>query len=242
MGEPLVLLPGLSNTAEVWDEVRARLGPVDCIVPEHAASASADEIAAAHLAALPRRFALAGFSFGGYVALAMAAQARNRITRLALVSSGPGSDSPEGRANREKLIGLAQQGRYDTIDARMAPLLVHPDNRESAAINAVRKRMSEQYGVERYIEHQRAAAGRSSRLELLPTLEQPVLIAVGREDRITPLALSEQMARSLPVAELVILEQCGHLAPLEAAAPLAAALARWMQREIKATDPMRIKA
>jgi len=69
-----------------------------------------------------------------------------------------------------------------------------------------------------------------------------VLIAVGREDRITPLALSEQMARSLPVAELVILEQCGHLAPLEAAAPLAAALARWMQREIKATDPMRIKA
>jgi len=122
MGEPLVLLPGLSNTAEVWDAVRARPGPVDCIVPEHGTSASVDEIAAAHLAALPGRFALAGFSFGGYLALAMAAQVRNRITRLALISRGPGNDSPQGRANREKLIGLARQGHYDTIDARMAPL------------------------------------------------------------------------------------------------------------------------
>jgi pimeloyl-ACP methyl ester carboxylesterase len=239
MAEPLVLLPGLSTSAEVWGEVRARLGSIDCIAPEHPASASVDEIASAHLARLPERFSLAGFSFGGYVALAMAAAAPERIARLALVSTGAGSDSPEGRSNREKLIGLAREGRYETIDARMAPLLVHPDHRDLPAINATRSRMFASYGVERYVMHQRAAGARPSRVELLPRLELPVLVAVGREDRITPPALSEHIARAVPGAELVMLDRCGHLAPLEATAALASALARWMGRGTRKPETMK---
>lgn len=41
------------------------------------------------------------------------------------------------------------------------------------------------------------------------------LVMVGRQDKVTPLALSEAIARELPQARLVVLEDCGHMLLLE---------------------------
>jgi pimeloyl-ACP methyl ester carboxylesterase len=69
---------------------------------------------------------------------------------------------------------------------------------------------------------------RPARTDVLAALRVPTLIAVGREDRITPLAQHEEMARRIPASDLVIFERCGHLAPLEAPVELAAAITQWM--------------
>ena len=224
----LLLLPGLSSTPELWDSVCASL-PVGIVtLPlENAALEDIDAIAAEILAAAPPRFALAGFSFGGYVALAMAARAGDRIERLALIATGANADSPEAAASRKRLIEIAQAD-YASIDGRMTKFLLHPDRVDDAAIHEKRQRMSRDYGASRFIAQQRAAMARPARTAVLASIRVPTLIAVGREDRVTPLAQHEEMARRIPAADLVVFERCGHLVPLEAPVELAGALTKWM--------------
>ncbi len=226
---PLLLLPGLSSTPELWDDVRAAL-PVGISgkALENPALDDIDAIAAEILAAAPPLFALAGFSFGGYVALAIAAKAGNRIERLALIATGANPDSPDASASRIRLTELAQSGAYESIDGKMTRFLLHPDRIEDAAIHATRSRMSRDYGAERFIAHQRAAMARPARDSTIASIRVPTLIAVGRQDRITPLAQHEEMARCIPAADFVVFERCGHLVPLEAPNELAGALAKWM--------------
>lgn len=225
---PLLLLPGLSSTPELWDDVRAAL-PVGIASTalENPAIEDIDAIAAAILAKAPPRFALAGFSFGGYVALAIAAQAMDRIERMALIATGSNADSPEAAASRERLIGIARD-HYESVDGRMTKFLLHPERVEDPGIHEKRLRMSREYGAVRFIAQQRAAMGRPAREPVLASIRVPTLIAVGREDRITPLAQHEEMARRVPASELVVFERCGHLAPLEAPVELARALTKWM--------------
>lgn len=226
---PLLLLPGLSSTQELWDGVRAAL-PVGivCHPQENPALDDVDEIAAEILATAPPRFALAGFSFGGYVALAIAAMAAERIERLALISTGANADSAQTAASRSELIGLARSGDYESIDGKLTRFLLHPHRQDDAAIHARRSRMSSDYGADRFVAHQRAAMARPARDATLASIRVPTLIAVGREDRITPLAQHEEMARRIPAADLVVFERCGHLVPLEAPLALAGALTKWM--------------
>jgi pimeloyl-ACP methyl ester carboxylesterase len=226
---PLLLLPGLTCTPELWDGVRAAL-PVGiaCTALENPLLDDVDAIAAALLVQAPPRFALAGFSFGGYVALAIAAQAGNRIERLALLSTGANADSPEAAANRSNLVKLAQTGGYETIDSKLTRFLLHADHVTDATIAGKRARMSRDYGVARYVAHQKACMARPARDATLASIRVPTLVAVGREDRITPLAQHEEMARRIPAADLVVLDHCGHLSPLEAPVTLAAALTKWM--------------
>ena len=225
---PLLLLPGLSCTRELWDSVRAALpAGIAAQALENAALEDIDAIAADILAVAPPRFALAGFSFGGYVALAIAAQAADRIERLALIATGTNADSPEAAAGRKRLIEIAQSD-YGSIDGRMTKFLLHPDRIEDAAIHEKRSRMSRDYGAARFVAQQRAAMGRPARDSVLASIRVPTLVAVGREDRVTPLAQHEEMARRVPAAELVVFERCGHLVPLEAPAELAGAISKWM--------------
>ncbi len=227
---PLLLLPGLSCTRELWDSVRAALpAGIAAQALEHAALEDIDAIAADILAVAPPRFALAGFSFGGYVALAIAAQAADRIERLALIATGTNADSPEAATGRKRLIEIALSD-YGSIDGRMTKFLLHPDHAEDAAIHEKRSRMSRDYGAARFVAQQRAAMGRPARDAVLASIRVPTLVAVGREDRITPLAQHEEMARRVPAAELVVFEHCGHLAPLEAPAELAGAISKWMMQ------------
>ena len=226
---PLLLLPGLSSTPELWDAVRAAL-PVGivCTALENPALEDVDAIAAKILAAAPPRFALAGFSFGGYVSLAIAAQAGERVERLALIATGANADSTEASASRKRLIELALSGSYESIDDKMTRFLLHPDHQEDAQIHEKRLRMSREYGAATFVAQQRAAMARPSRESTLASIRVPTLIAVGREDRVTPLAQHEEIARRIPAADLVVFEHCGHLVPLEAPVELAAALTKWM--------------
>jgi len=226
---PLLLLPGLSSTPELWDSVRAAL-PVGIVSTalENPAMEDIDAIAEEILAKAPPLFALAGFSFGGYVALAIAARAANRIERLALIATGANADSPEAAASRTRLVELAQSGAYESIDGKMTRFLLHPDHADDASILAIRARMSRDYGAGTFVAQQRAAMTRPARDAVLASIRVPTLIAVGREDRVTPLAQHEEMARRIPAADLAVFEHCGHLVPLEAPLDLAAALTKWM--------------
>jgi pimeloyl-ACP methyl ester carboxylesterase len=60
-----------------------------------------------------------------------------------------------------------------------------------------------------------AEAGRHSARDLLPSIAVPTLIIAGDQDGFTPPALSEELAKSIPGAELVMIEGGTHTAPIE---------------------------
>ena len=64
--------------------------------------------------------------------------------------------------------------------------------------------------------------------------ELETLILVGREDRVTPLSHSEQIAAAVPRAQLVVLDNCGHMLLLEHHAEVSAQLDALVARAVRA--------
>jgi len=231
MSTPIVLVPGLNCTAECYaGQIPAlwQFGSVQ--VADHKRGSTMAEIAAAILGDAPPRFALAGFSMGGYIVFEMLRQEPERITRLALIDTMARLDTPERLQKRHDAIRLAQAGKHRQIVAANYAESVHPQNARDAAIRETSIRMAVENGPEVYIRQQQAIIGRPDSLPLLPTIGVPTTIIVGEADTITPVADSRIMADTIPNAELVMIAGAGHMSPTEQPAAAAAALVGWMQR------------
>lgn len=231
MSTPIVLVPGLNCTAECYaGQIPAlwQFGSVQ--VADHKRGITMAEIAGAILGDAPPRFALAGFSMGGYIVFEMLRQAPERITRLALIDTMARLDTPERLQKRHDAIRLAQAGKHRQIVAANYAESVHPQNAGDAAIRETSIRMAVENGPEVYIRQQQAIIGRPDSLPLLPTIGVPTTIIVGEADTITPVADSRIMADTIPNAELVMIAGAGHMSPTEQPAAAAAALVGWMQR------------
>jgi pimeloyl-ACP methyl ester carboxylesterase len=66
--------------------------------------------------------------------------------------------------------------------------------------------------------------------DLLDDISVPTLLVAGRRDLVTPVFLSEEMARRIPNAELVVFEDCGHMSPFERHEELAAHIRKFADR------------
>ena len=159
---PMVLVPGLLCTARLYAEqvpVLWRFGPV--MIADHRRDDTAAAIAARILAAAPPRFALAGLSMGGYLALEVMRQAPDRVARLALLDTNARGDTPEISERRRRQIELAQNGRLGEIVDQQLPLFVHRDRRGDTSLIEIVRVMAEETGVEAFVRQQRALIGRA---------------------------------------------------------------------------------
>jgi len=230
--DTLVLLPGLLNDSALWSHQLAHLSDTidDIRVPDLTRHETVREIAAAVLADAPERFALAGLSMGGYVALEIVRQAPQRVERLALMDTSAREDSEEQRRRRTGLLQLADMGRFKGVTPRLLPMLVHPSRLADKAVTAPIFEMAARVGRDGFIRQQKAILSRADSRALLATIACPTLVLCGRQDQLTPLHLSEEMAAAIPGAELVVVEECGHLPALERPEVTTAALQRWLER------------
>jgi pimeloyl-ACP methyl ester carboxylesterase len=64
--------------------------------------------------------------------------------------------------------------------------------------------------------------------DLLPSIAVPTLVVGGAEDRVTPPALQEEIAAGIPGARLMLLDNCGHLAPMEQPQTVSQAMRDWL--------------
>jgi len=229
MSEPLVLIPGLTCTAELFAPQWRRLGierPV--LVAEQREDESLGAMAERLLAAAPPHFALCGLSMGGYLAFEVMRRAPGRVSKLALLDTSAKPATPETNALREEMIALAEAGQFERVMGMLWTRLVAPARREDEALRAVVRRMAAETGPEAFVRQQRAIMGRpDSRLDL-PAIAVPALVLAGSEDIITPPRESEEIAAGIPGAKLVILPGCGHLSTLESPDSVTAALAEWL--------------
>jgi len=233
MAPALVLIPGLICTAELWEAQIADLADLaDVTVADHTGQDSMAALARSILDAAPQRFALAGLSMGGYIALEIMRQAPERVERLALLDTNARADTPEQSKRRRDFITLAERGRFLGISPRMIQDLVHPDHAADRTIANTIVRMARETGREAFIRQQTAIINRIDSRPYLPRISCPTLVLCGREDKLSPVELHEEMARMIPGAKLRVVEHCGHLAPLEQPAETSRHLAAWLRGEL----------
>ncbi len=228
---PLILLPGLLCDAALWEPQIAALADIaECHVADLTTQSGIAEMAASVLRDAPwREFALAGLSMGGYVALEIMRQAPRRVMRLALLDTRARAELPEETQRRRQLMELAQRGRnFTPVTNRMLPLMLHESRVQDAPLVETIRGMAERTGIEAYLRQQHAIIARPDYRDLLTAIECPTLVLCGRQDRLTPLENSEQMAAAIPHAQLAVVEECGHMSPLERPAEVNRALRSWL--------------
>jgi pimeloyl-ACP methyl ester carboxylesterase len=226
---PLLLLPGLLCDAALWRAQIADLADLaECRVADLTRDDSMGTMAEAALADAPPRFALAGLSMGGYVAHEIMRRAPGRVERLALLDTSARADSDEQRARRHSLLALARRGRFRGVTPRLLPQLVHPARLDDAPLVETVMGMAERVGRDGFLRQQTAILGRPDSRPDLPRIACPTLVLCGRQDALTPLEVHEEMAAVISAARLVVVEECGHLSPLERPAAVSAAMREWL--------------
>ncbi len=227
----LVLLPGLLNTRRVFEhQIEALSDVVDCIVPELWHHDTVGTMADAALALAPDRFALAGFSMGGYVAFEIMRRAARKVDRLALMDTQAKPDSADSTARRRALLDQTRIGRFHGVQRSLLPQLVHRDHINDASITQPIFDMAQEIGAEGFAREQTAIMARPDSRHLLVDIDVPTVVVVGRQDQVTPLPRSEEMAADIANSRLVVLEECGHMSPLERPAEVTEALRRWLSQ------------
>ncbi len=231
MRASLVLVPGLLNTGRVFArQVEGLADVADCLTTEPWHHDSIGAMAEAALAAAPPTFALGGFSMGGDVAFEMVRRAPQRIERLALIDTQATPDSPESTARRKALLEQTRIGRFHGVQRSLLPQLVHRRHINDAAITQPIFDMAAEIGAEGFVREQRAIMERPDNRPLLVGIAVPTVVIVGRQDRVTPLPRSEEIAADIASSQLAVIEECGHMSPLEKPAEVTAALRRWLNR------------
>ena len=227
----LVLVPGVICDARLWQAVKPGLEAVARVqvTDAHYRLSSLEAIAEAVLAEAPERFAIAGLSFGGYIAMEIVRQAPERVERLALLNTSARTDTAERRAERLRMIEQAKIGRFIGVTARLAAQFVHPDRAGETALIETIQAMAATVGRDGYIRQQTAILGRPDARPMLPAIACPTLIIGGRQDLRTPVELHEEMAALIPAARLEIIENCGHLSPLERPEEVLRAMLTWLR-------------
>jgi pimeloyl-ACP methyl ester carboxylesterase len=229
--EPLVLVPGLGCTERLFaPQIAALRGSRAVQVADHRRDDTVAAIARRLLGEAPPRFALAGLSMGGYVALEVLRQAPDRVTRLALLDTSARPDTDEARQRRSRHIGLAEAGRLRAVTDELWPLWVHPDRHGDRDLKALVEAMMDETGAEAFVRQQRANMGREDRRDLLSALEIPTLVLVGEADAVTPPELAREMADLVEWSSLVVVPSCGHLSTLERPDAVSDGLRAWLAR------------
>jgi pimeloyl-ACP methyl ester carboxylesterase len=227
VGEPLVLLPGMGCTDALWSRLGLPTGVEvrSCLLTEPSLDAQVDRL----LDELPRRFALAGLSLGGIVAMAVVRRAPERVTRLALMSTTPRGPTAAQHQGWRRLQGLLRSTSAREVQCSMLPSLISP------AVIAARPdlveltlAMADEVGERAFDRQLRLQATRVDERPGLRDVRCPTLVLAAADDALCDVGKHQEIADLVSGSRLVTISDCAHLSPLEQPEMVSVQLARWL--------------
>jgi pimeloyl-ACP methyl ester carboxylesterase len=174
----------------------------------------------------PERFVLVGFSMGGFVARVLTLMAPERVAGAAFIASSARGYSDEETARRKAGYRPGDRPPRAAGDVTTARGL-HPDREDDPVLLERLRGMQRRLGRE--VRARQAALVRRDGYADLERITCPSLVVACRQDRLRRFAETERMAQHLPNARFAVLEDCGHMAPLERPRELTALLAGWIE-------------
>jgi pimeloyl-ACP methyl ester carboxylesterase len=226
---PLFMLCGLLCDEVIWADVPQRLADVaDVHVVSFHGFSSIDAMADEVLKAAPPRFALAGHSMGGRVALEVWRRAPQRIMALALLNSGVHPPRDAERESRALLVRLAQMRGMTALAAKWLPPMMGASPERIAQVMPSLVAMVERATPDVFAAQTDALLHRPDPRPLLPSITVPTLLLRGTNDTWSSLTQHADMQRIVPRATLVEIAGAGHMAPIERPDAVARALRGWL--------------
>ena len=215
--ENVLLLPGMMCDARMW---AAQIQAIKCpvIVPDISLHDNFVDMAASVLRDAPDRFAVAGLSMGGILAFELWRQAPDRITHMALLDTNPFADPPDRQSSRLQQIEQVFAGSLRELAVEsLKPLYLAESNRDDEDLLKVILDMVLELGPDTFQRQSLALRNRTDSVETLALINCPVTVICGSEDTLCPLSHHEYMASRIPNAELIVIDDCGHLSSMEQA-------------------------
>jgi pimeloyl-ACP methyl ester carboxylesterase len=214
-------------TAELWSALTWPDGITvrSCALTEPDLDGQVDRL----LDELPPRFALAGLSLGGTVAMALCRRARERVTRLVLLSTNPRAPTPEQHEGWRQLRVRLEVESAREVQASLLPQLLSP------AVVATRPdlveltlAMADELGAPAFDRQLRLQATRVDERPGLRKIRCPTLVVAAVDDRLCEVGKHQELAALVSGSQLVMVDTCAHLSTLEQPGPVSAALARFL--------------
>ncbi|WP_311224113.1 MULTISPECIES: alpha/beta hydrolase [unclassified Acidovorax] len=232
---PLLLLPGLLCDDDVWLEQRTALQDACDITIGWYGTLNRIELMASHMLEVMKapRFALAGHSMGGRIALEILRQAPERVTGLALLDTGTGARAVGAagdteRQGRHELLALARSDGMQAMARRWAPPMVHPEVVGTPLFDRI-VAMVDRSNTQRFAAQIEALLERPDAEPVLRSVQCPLLLLCGNEDRWSPPDRHQAMHALAPRSTLRLIDHCGHMSPMEQPHVVSAALKDWLQ-------------
>ena len=207
-------IAALSDIAECW---------VTPLPPRDDLGTIADEI----LEGAPDRFALAGWSMGGYLCFEIYKRAPERVTHLGLFSTMAGCESKAMTARRHAIVSNIRNQGYMHAMRRLAPIYVHPRNRRGQIVESL-VRQAYEVGKDPFCTLQTAIINRPEYLSTACQIRVPTLVLVGKHDTVTGLDVHLEMAEQIPNCDLVEIDDAAHMITMENSHATNDAMRRWL--------------
>ncbi len=235
MKKPLLLVPGLLCDDAVWAYQAAALADIaDVRVANNGDTDSLGALAESIIAHAPPRFALAGHSMGGRIALEVARRAPGRLLGLALLDTGyeelaSGEAGEREAAGRYALLAMARREGMRAMARTWLQGMVHSPRLTDEKLVESILQMFERRTPDLFALQIKALLERPDATSVLATLELPTLVLCGREDTWAPPSRHDAMAKMIRRSTLEVIPDCGHMSTLERPQAVNQAFRRWLQ-------------
>ena len=232
---PLILVPGLMCDDAVWTPLLPALSAhATCQIADHGNANSLTVMAQQILDKAPARFALAGHSMGGRVAMEVTRLAPERVSRLALLDTGytalpAGAAGEEEAAKRHALLDIARKQGVRAMATQWVQGMVDPGRLGDAALIESIVAMFERQNADVFAHQIAALLARPDATPVLRSIRVPTLVLVGRADSWSPPVQHEQIAALVSGAHLHVVEDAGHMCTMERPDAVAQPLLEWLR-------------
>lgn len=217
---PLVLIPGLLSNELVWQHQRDHLSDIANVQVISATQDTPQKMVQAILDQAPPEFSLAGHSMGGWLCLEIMRIAPSRVKRLCLLNTTMRMDSDEKKKRRQKMILQAQKGQFhEVVKCLVESFVFNP------VVKSQVEKMFFEMGNECFIHQQQAMMARE---DCPINITCPTLIIHAMKDQVFSFEEHEELVDQIPEAKLAIIEDSGHMSPIEMPQAVSALLRFWL--------------
>jgi pimeloyl-ACP methyl ester carboxylesterase len=222
---PLLLLPGLLCDAETWEYQRDHLSDIaDIMIPTLNHAASPHEMVASALQAAPPHFAIAGHSMGGWIALEIMKYCPERVLALCLMNTTAFPDSKEKHAARKAMLSVVnKKAEFAAIIAKLTQSFIY-NTSVTSQITAMFER-----NVSAFVNQEQAMLQREDCINVLNSITCPTLIIHSANDTIFHYEDSQFLAEKIKHAALSIIDNCGHMSPMESPDEVTHLMRLWLK-------------
>ena len=226
---PLVMIPGMMCDERIFaPQIEELVSKRSVHVADISKHDNISDLAADVLSHAPPKFCLVGHSMGGIVAMEICAQDPKRIEKLVLMDTNPLVELEEVKLKREPQISDALSGKLiNVIRDEMKPNYLASSENQDIILNICLE-MALSLGPKVFINQSRALQTRADQQSNIQSINIPVLIMCGSEDKLCTVERHEMMHNMISNSELKIINNAGHMPTLEQPSETTEVLKEWL--------------